>query len=177
MYMFWALYGLFLLVSLGSQLPVCGSVWEEVPDVDGEGCVRAGTTLQRNVQIRNVHAKRVDRKLLHGKREMCYGCEPFQDFICVLCVVRAGEPNRPPWTRAPPPRATRQELPPPTNCLRCWATTRAKTTSRSARQVFIFCIVCVCVCHLQSQSSSTAAGHAEVECGALLNVRVSQCDS
>lgn len=31
-----------------------------------------------------------------------------------------------------------------------------------------------CVCHLRSQRTSTVADHTEVECGALLNVRVSQ---
>lgn len=105
-----------------------------------------------------------------------------------VCVVGAGVRNNHPWSRAPLPRATHQELLPPTNCLRCWATTRAKTTSRSARQVFIFfpfyvplqrdadvCYLSLCLCvTFESQSSLTATGRTELKCGALLNVRMSQ---
>lgn len=68
--------------------------------------------------------------------------------VSVCVCVSAGEPSTPPWSRALLRRVTPQEHLPPTNCPHCWGTTRAKTTSRSARRVGETDRgrICVCMC-------------------------------
>lgn len=169
------------------MFPFCPA--EKGPDINSEGGCQSswqqGNTVQEafRVKLGRINTKQVDRNLRGKKCEICksVSVEPFHaSFLCVLWMQ--GNPTNLPGTELPSPEQhTRnssllqtasaagqlrgqRRLPPPQNRFFYFFS----FFSISVVDVAFSLFVCVC------QSILTAVGHVEVECGALLNVRMSQ---